>query len=229
MAHSSWTPSLVKSREVVGQSNILVPFISKPEISTRIFPLYSDLKLIVTDVPLAENNPTFTNPKEDFTVFILVVISSKESPSEYILGFPPNLQFILPSISSEVEHSIFVPVLASNFNIFPASQVKALLFTDKFVIYKFVVVVSPVLSGINLTIVFFPSTETNSIWTFPNFETSGLIPSSTAENVSPVDKILGLPNSSQDNEVDNVFSIEHWISVPVVERFSCILDIHDNW
>ena len=91
------------------------------------------------------------------------MISSKESPSECILGFPPNVHTMLPSISSEIEHSIFVPVFASNFNILPASQVKTLLFTVKFVIYKFVVVVSPVLSGINLTIVFFPSTETNSI------------------------------------------------------------------
>ena len=226
IVHSNWTPSLIKNRFVVGQSNTLVPFISKPEISTTIFPLYSDWKLIVIVVPFAANNPTFTIPKDDFTELVLTLISSKESPTEIILGLPPNLQRIFPSISSEIEHSIFVPVWASNFNIFPASQVKALLFIIKLIIYKLVVVVSPVLSGINLIIVFFPSTETNSISTFPNFEVFEGTWLTIGVNVSPVDKILGFPNWTQDDEVGVDLSKEHWNSVPEDSSSNCIFDTH---
>ena len=58
-------------------------------------------------------------------------MSAKVSFFENILGLPPSLHSIFPSISSVVEHSNSVPVFASKVNIFPAWQVKALLLTVK--------------------------------------------------------------------------------------------------
>ena len=123
---------------------------------------------------------------------MLASIFPKESPCEKILGSPPNLQLRLPSISSVVVHSILVPEV-SKVNIFPASHVKALSHTVKYLIYKLSVVVVPAIAGINIIVVLFPSTEKRLIFTFPNFGGSGIFPSGTTLKVSPVDVIVALP------------------------------------
>ena len=51
--------------------------------------------------------------------FVVIDTAPKSSSVEVILGLPLNLHFKLASISSVVEHSIFVPVEASNEIILP--------------------------------------------------------------------------------------------------------------
>ena len=55
--------------------------------------------------------------------FVVIDTAPKSSSVEVILGLPLNLQFKLASISSVVEHSIFVPVEASNEIILPGLHV----------------------------------------------------------------------------------------------------------
>ena len=122
--------------------------------------------------------------------FVVIDTAPKSSSVEVILGLPLNLQFKLASISSVVEHSIFVPVEASNEIILPGLHVKALLWTVKPDIVKSSVAVVPVILGVILITTFFPSTSTRLIETSPNFGGGQHHPGSTL-NISPVEWIVG--------------------------------------
>ena len=114
-----------------GQSITFSSFILSPEISTVLLPLYSGVIRRVTVVPFTESNPTFTWPKEEETIVPLFVIFPKVSDVENIYAEPESLQFLLPSISSVVKHSKFVPVFATKVIFSPALHVNSLLSTVK--------------------------------------------------------------------------------------------------